>query len=133
MKPYNIFFRVSYGKICLECSVFTFGLQPPSSVSHLLGSWLRGRVLKDKKMILLGAAAMCWAIWLCRNDAVFCRKFPNSYLQIILRATYWARTWSLLSKEEEKYLLKNKCRELESLSLELFAKGGWNFRNRVTL
>ena len=75
---------------------------------------------------------MCWAIWLCRNDAVFCRTPPNSYLRVIFRGIYWTRAWSLLSKEEGKDHLKNKCRELESMVLELFAKRGWNFRSRVT-
>jgi len=129
----HLFFDCHVAKFAWNAVFFYFGIQTPTSVTHLLGSWLRGLPLKLRKQILVGVVALCWALWLCRNDAVFCRKFPNSYLQIIFRATYWARTWSLLSKEEEKDLLKNKCRELESLSLELFAKGGWNFRNRVTL
>jgi hypothetical protein len=46
--------------------------------------------------------------------------------------THWARLWSQLSKEEEKDHMKNNCRAIEGLVMELFAKRGWNFRPRVT-
>ena len=48
--------------------------------------------------MLVGAAAICWALWSSRNDAVFSQKFPNSYLQVIFRETHWTRYWSQLFK-----------------------------------
>jgi hypothetical protein len=38
------------------------------SAHHMLGSWLSNFDLKEKKYILVGVAALCWAIWRCRND-----------------------------------------------------------------
>lgn len=114
-----------------NAAVFSFGLQPPASVSHLLGSWLRGLSLKLRKQVLVGAAAICWVLWLSRNEAVFNRKFPNSFLQVIFRGTYWIRFWSQLSKEEEKNFVKLNCRLLEERLLELFAERGWNSRDRL--
>ena len=53
---------------------------------------------KKRKQMLVGAAAICWALWSSRNDAVFSQKFPNSYLQVIFRETHWTRYWSQLFK-----------------------------------
>ena len=118
-------------KFAWNAVFFTFGIQPPTSVSHLLGSWLGGFSLKLRKQMLVGVAASCWALWLNRNDAVFNRKLPKSYLQVFFRGTYWTRFWLQLSKEEEKDLLNNVCRQLEGRVLELFARRGWNFINRL--
>ena len=70
--------------------------------------------------------------WLSRNDVVFNRKHPNSYMQVIFRGAHWARSWSQLSKEEEKVCMMNNCRGIEGLVMELYAKRGWNFRRRLT-
>jgi hypothetical protein len=39
--------------------------------------------------------------------------------------------WSLLSKEEEKDLFFKTVVDIEGRVLELFARRGWNFRNRL--
>ncbi|WVZ50906.1 LOW QUALITY PROTEIN: hypothetical protein U9M48_002112 [Paspalum notatum var. saurae] len=76
-------------------------------------SWLNVYSKKLKFHILLGASAICWAIWLWRNDMV------------IYRATYWIRCWSVLCKEEERGKLKLGCQHLESVVLKLFFNFGW--------
>ena len=108
-----------------------FGIQPPSNVTNMLGSWLRSFSVKLRKQLLVGAVALCWAIWLCRNDAIFCRSTPNLYLQVIFGGTFWARRWSLLSKKEEMNFITKNCGRMEGVMLEFFAKQGWNFRRRI--
>jgi len=46
----------------------------PSSVANLFGGWLNGIPKQFKNLILVGAAALCWSVWLCRNVAVFENK-----------------------------------------------------------
>jgi len=70
-------------------------------------------------------------MWLTKNDDVFSRAMPNSYLQVIFRGTFWARHWSLLSNEEAKELLKRNCQLLEGVMLDFSAKGGWNFSGKL--
>jgi hypothetical protein len=56
---------------------------------------------------------------------------PNSYLQIVFRGTYWARIWSLLSKEETREFLKKMCRRLEGVLLDFGASSVGNCRRRL--
>uniref|UniRef100_A0A0E0M9N1 non-specific serine/threonine protein kinase n=1 Tax=Oryza punctata TaxID=4537 RepID=A0A0E0M9N1_ORYPU len=39
--------------------------------------------------------------------------------------------WSILHKEEQRPLFKMGCRSWETLIMAIFAKVGWNFRNRI--
>lgn len=108
-----------------------FSIQPPSRVDHIFGYWLAIYSSKLKSQILIGIAALCWAMWLCINDAIFNRATSHSFFQVIFRAMYWIRQWSLLCKEEESITLKEGCNLLEALVLEVFNKFAWVNRNRV--
>ena len=108
-----------------------FGFQPPTSVANLFGSWLRGFPLKLRKQILIGASALCWALWLCGMMWSSNAKKPNSFLQVLFRETFWIRNWSVLSKEEERDSLKKGCQTLEFTVMEVFSKAEWNFRQRI--
>jgi hypothetical protein len=66
-----------------------FGIAAPSRVEHLLGDWLANWNVKHKRQILVGVTALCWSIWLCRNDVEFnrvrtswCRCSPRALLRL---------------------------------------------------
>ena len=128
-----MFFDYHIAKFVWNQLYFTFGINPPRSVNHMLGSWLSGFSAQLRKMMLVGASALCWSVWLCRNEVVFQKVYPNSYMQVLYRGIYWARFWSQLSKEEAMNQIKRSCQQLEGVILELLAKKGWNFRNRIDL
>lgn len=90
----------------------------------MFSPWLNGVSPKRKNQILLGAAALCWAIWLNMNDIVFKNVISNSFLQVIFRAIYWILWWSLLHEEEERLSLKVGCRLLETIIMGVFANFG---------
>jgi hypothetical protein len=98
---------------------------------HLFNEWLGGVNRKLKRQILAGAIAMCWAIWISRNDIVFDKGIVPSYLQVLFRGTHWIRFWSLLHKEQDRPSFKEGCRLLEFIAMEVFAAHGWSFRNRI--
>lgn len=127
----HLFFDCHFSRFIWNTVHITFGIQPPASISHMFGSWLFGLRPKLKKQILSGAAALCWAMWLNRNDMVFDNAKSNSFLQVIFRATHWIRWWSLLHKEEDRASFKTGCKLLETVIMEVFAKFGWKFRNRI--
>jgi hypothetical protein len=87
-----------------------------------------------KFQILVGASAICWALWLTRNEVVFDKIIAPSYLQVIFKGTYWTRSWTLLQKEEEdRHLIKAGCKTIESAAMEVFARHGWRFSNGIAL
>jgi hypothetical protein len=70
-------------------------------------------------------AALCWAIWRCRNDVVFEKIKINSILQVIFRGAYWLRFWAQLQRNNQaKDLLSMMRKKLEVVALEQ-VNGGW--------
>jgi hypothetical protein len=118
----------------------TFGLKPPRSIVHMSTrsivhmstTWLQNIPMHTKKLIAVGAGAMCWSIWLSWNGVVFDKTLICSFMQIIYRGTHWTRMWSLFQKEEKRSTLKDACRLLETLMMNIFTKHGWRFSNRLS-
>ena len=102
------------------------GLFPPRGVSNMFGNWLRG-IRKDlKSLILLGAATICWSLWLCRNDMVFDKRKISSPLQVIFLTIHFLRTWAILQKPSSRDLVAAACQRLEQVVRECFTQGhGW--------
>ena len=63
----------------------------------MFGSWLSGIPKEYKPLVLLGAVALCWSVWLCRNAVVFNNK-KYFLLQVIYSTTHWFRSWAILQK-----------------------------------
>jgi hypothetical protein len=118
--------RLIWGIVC-----FTFGITKPVDVEHLLGPWLISFSNKQKNHVLIGLAALCWALWISMNDLVFHKSQYKSILQVMFRGKFWIRNWSILSKEDGRFILKEGCRLLETVALEVFGKSGWNALKRL--
>jgi hypothetical protein len=114
---------------------FLFGLYPPHRLIVYLiclkiGYW--GLTKKIRKLILIGASAICWALWLSRNDMVFYNSPSMSYMQVLFNATYWLRSWAHLQRcDADGEFLKVACRNLETMGMQLFVNIGWRFTNRI--
>ena len=80
-----------------------WGIPKPHNMPSMCGSWLNGISKEYKPLVLLGATALCWSVWLCRNAVVFDNK-KSSFLQVIYSTTHWLRTWAIL----QKYTLQDK-------------------------
>jgi len=68
-----------------------------------------------KKIVNAGLCALCWAIWLNRNDIIFLKSQKQTYLQILFRATYLVRMWMPLQKEEDMDTISTACRAMSQL------------------
>ncbi|WVZ62664.1 hypothetical protein U9M48_012381 [Paspalum notatum var. saurae] len=74
----HLFFDCQVAKFIWRLVFMTLDLSPPRSTQHLFNQWSSQGGRKYKPFLLVGAAALIWAIWLLRNDAVFDRKQPTS-------------------------------------------------------
>jgi hypothetical protein len=127
----HLFFDCPMAKLVWEIVCLTFGIRRPYSVEHLFGPWLRSFSKRQRNLVMVGMAAFCWAIWISRNDIVFHKSRYMSVLQVMFRGTHWIRSWSILSREEGRYILKEGCRWVESVALEIFHNSGWNAFRRI--
>jgi hypothetical protein len=129
----HLFFDCHVAKFIWRVVSLTFGLGVPTSIMDLYSLWLLNVSARTRSKILVGATAICWAIWLTRNDVVFDKSPIKSYMQVLFRGTYWCRFWALLQKrEEDANEMKAACRMLETSVMQIFAQYGWQFSNRIT-
>jgi len=70
-----------------------------------------------KSQILVGASAICWVLWLTRNDFVFNKTLEPFYFR----------------KEEDHHLIKMGCRTIETDAMEVFVRHSWRFSNRIAI
>ena len=129
----HLFFECYMARLIWMIIHATFGLQKSNNVIHMFGTWLQGIKWKERNLILTGVSVVCWAMWLSRNDIVFDNVNPQPCLQILFRATYWIRFWALLRKEDDMNTIPENCQVLESMAMEIFARNGWRFSNRLRL
>jgi hypothetical protein len=118
-------------KLVWGCVSFAFGFNKPTDVQHLFGPWLRNFSKEQRNLVLIGMAALCWAVWISRNDLVFNKSQHISILQVIFRGVFWIRSWVVLSKGEGSSILKAGCLMLEFVALAFFHGSGWNTLKRI--
>ena len=80
----------------------------------------------------MGAIAVIWSLWLCRNDKVF-NNINASVMQVIYRCTATLRAWSALQRVEHRDLFLEVASRLEAAAKEFFARHGWQHRLRIDL
>lgn len=78
-----------------------------------------------------GNMYLYWAIWVCRNDAVFRNTRASNPMQVIFRGTYKISLWALLQKDKDRPHVAWGCRVLEATVMDIFAKYCWLFTNRI--
>lgn len=88
----HLFFECQFVRAVWAVVQATTGLPQPCSASNMFGSWLRHLSKDFKPLVLLGAGAICWSLWLYRNDIIFERKGVSSPVQVIFSTIHWLRT-----------------------------------------
>jgi hypothetical protein len=92
----HLFFECRFAQAVWSMIHAALGLSQPRSVFNIFGSWLWGLEKYLKSLILLGAAATCWSLWLCRNDIIFRNKHNTFPLQVIYLIIHLLRLWAIL-------------------------------------
>ena len=128
----HLFFDCQLARIIWRIVHVSFNITPPMNILHMFNGWLIGLNKKLMYKILVGASAVCWAIWLSRNDMVFNNSRAATPLQVIFRGTHWIRFWALLQKENERPQVTLGCRVLETTAMEFFSSNGWSFSYTIS-
>jgi hypothetical protein len=84
----HLFFDCPMDRLVWGCVAVAFGINKPNSVQHLFGPWLRSFSKKQRNLVVIGVAALCWAIWISRNDLVFNKSQFVSILQVVFRGVF---------------------------------------------
>ena len=111
----HLFFDRYFAHFVWNTVHITYEIQLTTSFANMFGSWLHGLTLKLRNQIFMWAAALCWSIWLNRNNMVFNKAKPNTSMQVIFRTMYWIRQWSMLHNKEERPLFFEGCKRWEML------------------
>jgi len=124
----HLFFDCPFAKMIWRIIFYATNLDQPRSIDHMFGTWLNNQHKKIKPLIWVGLAALCWAIWRCRNDIIFKRMKSNSIMQVIFRGAYWLRFWVQLQRDEQaKDTLVVMSKKLEMIALEITNRGWKHF------
>ena len=86
---HHLFFECYHARFLWRALHIVFGLVPPVSVENLFCGWHKHGGNKYNSLLLTGAVAFCWSIWLTRNDMVFGNSQPKTYLQVLFSGTRW--------------------------------------------
>ena len=128
----HLFFDCRFARTVWAIFHCASGLSSPNNAFHMFGSWVQGLPNILQSIVLLGAAAICWSIWLCRNDLVFEKKNVYSPLQAIFAAVRWVRTWAILQSTEAQVLAMEASQLLTQVAMYIFFRAhGWRSSLRI--
>jgi hypothetical protein len=129
----HLFFECPLAKTVWRIIFLAFSISPPSNITNLFGNWLSGIAKKDLIQIRVGVCAIVWAIWNVRNDFIFNKQKPHSFLQVIPLAIHWIRTWSYIQAEEQRAAMESGCNRLETVARDFYSRFGWRLDHRITI
>jgi len=119
------FFNCHYVSFLWRAVFVLFGINPARNTNHPFNSWSKLGGSNHNHLLLTGAAAFCWAIWITRNDVVFDKGHLKTFLHVLFRGTLWLRFWALLQRSDGgKKRILDACKLLESRAMEFFASHG---------
>jgi hypothetical protein len=61
----------------------TFNIDVPRSVAHICNGWAAGLGNQCRKLVLVGAGALCWTLWTSRYDMMFDNSSNKMYMQVL--------------------------------------------------
>jgi hypothetical protein len=126
----HLFFHYRFARSIWSLIQVASTLYPPTSVANIFGNWLHGIGTRFRMLIRVGALAIIWSLWLCRNDKVFNNK-NCSLLQVIYRCIGILRLWSPLQRMEHRDLFTEVYTRLEATARDTFFLHGWLHNLRI--
>jgi hypothetical protein len=79
----HLFFDCHFARFLWRAVQVSFNISTPTSVEHLFNDWATSVGNRFKKITLVGAAAVCWAMWTSQNNMVFDNSLAKTYMQLL--------------------------------------------------
>ena len=114
-------------QILVACCTFNVWDIASQSIDDLFNRWSKTGGNKHNSLLLTAASALCWAVWITRNEMVFDKCKPKSFLQVLFRGTHRLHQWARLQRcDDQRDQLILAGHHLETLALHFFfvPKGG---------
>ena len=99
-----------------------FGISRPINIYDLFNRWCKLGGSKHNLTLLTAAAALGWTTWVTRNEVVFDKCRPKTFLQVLFRGTHWLQQWVQLQLHEDQELLVQAARLLEKAALRFLRR-----------
>ena len=126
----HLFFECTFARSIWSAIQMASKLYPPKFVANVFGNWLFGIDKRFKTIIRVGALAVIWSLWLCRNDKIFNDK-NCSLMQVIYITTTTLRSWVPLQGPVHRDLFMEACTRLEDTAREFLSQLGWQHNLRL--
>jgi hypothetical protein len=90
----HLLFDCHFAKFIWRAIHVTFGIREPINVSDLQYNWLLNIETSHRTKMLTGVLAICWAIWLSRNDTIsvhqkhICRCFSEEPIGVVFGRSF---------------------------------------------
>jgi len=75
----HLFFHCTYAKFLWRAVHLMFGLAPPLSIDDLFVNWSKRGSKLYNSLFLTATSALCWTIWITRNEVVFDKCRPKNF------------------------------------------------------
>jgi hypothetical protein len=67
----HLFFQCRFARSIWSLIQVASSIYLSTSIANIFRNWLHGIDLRFRTLIRVGALAVIWSLWLCRNDKVF--------------------------------------------------------------
>lgn len=128
----HLLFDCHFARRVWDFIFLAFGISRPSNIHNMFGNWIGGFGNDHKGLALLGAATVCWSIWLGRNGLIFENKISLSPLQVIFTVAQRLRAWAVLQRQDSCNFLVMATQHLTQVAKEFFSREhGWRSSLRI--
>ena len=98
----------------------------PYNIDDLFVNWSKADGNIHNLLLLTAASALYWTIWITRNEVVFDKCRPKTFLQVLFRGIHWLRQWARLQRHDDlRDQLTLAGQHLEMPALHFFSFNGW--------
>jgi hypothetical protein len=121
----HLFLDCLYAKFLWRAIHILFGILPPQSIDDLFNRCSKMASNKHNSLLLTTTSALCWTVWITRNEVVFDKCRPKYFLQVLFRGTHWLRQWTKLQwHDDRRDQLIIAGQHLETSALHFFGSNG---------